>query len=341
MEAAPDALNPNSPAAEVRQGSPAVRAAKDIAFGSVAGMVSKVLEHPFDLTKVRLQAQVLDAAARFRGPIDCLTQTFKNEGVRGLYRGLPAPIVGAMAENASLFLAYGELQNAVRWVNGVPISRELSLPQLAIAAGGAGAITSFLLTPIELIKCKMQVQMLVGAPAVSSTSAAASLRALPGPLAIIGNVVRMTGLRGLWLGHTGTLIRETGGSAAWFSTKEFVASLLIARRSSASPLAKGKAKRELAAWESALSGACAGGAYNLALFPADTIKSTMQTEAELRPASVSSSQASRSFWGVGREMYKAQGIRGLYAGCGITVARSIPSSAVIFWIYDGLRARYG
>lgn len=49
-------------------------------------MISKVFEHPFDLTKVRLQSQVLDATARFNGPIDCLTQTWKNEGIRGLYR---------------------------------------------------------------------------------------------------------------------------------------------------------------------------------------------------------------------------------------------------------------
>lgn len=49
-------------------------------------MVSKVFEHPFDLTKVRLQSQVLDDAPRFSGPIDCLTKTWKNEGIRGLYR---------------------------------------------------------------------------------------------------------------------------------------------------------------------------------------------------------------------------------------------------------------
>ncbi len=49
-------------------------------------MVSKVFEHPFDLTKVRLQSQVLDASARFSGPVDCLTQTYTKEGVRGLYR---------------------------------------------------------------------------------------------------------------------------------------------------------------------------------------------------------------------------------------------------------------
>ena len=82
--------------------SATLRAVKDLAFGSVsesgsvlvfslssdqiAGMVSKVFEHPFDLTKVRLQAQVLDAQARFRGPIDCLYKTWKYEGVRGLFR---------------------------------------------------------------------------------------------------------------------------------------------------------------------------------------------------------------------------------------------------------------
>jgi hypothetical protein len=49
-------------------------------------MVSKVFEHPFDLTKVRLQSQVLDTTARFNGPIDCLVKTWKNEGIRGLYR---------------------------------------------------------------------------------------------------------------------------------------------------------------------------------------------------------------------------------------------------------------
>ena len=84
--------------------SSGMRGVKDIAFGSVsclfpiledplltigqkiAGMVSKVFEHPFDLCKVRLQAQVLDATARFKGPVDCLKTTWKKEGVRGLYR---------------------------------------------------------------------------------------------------------------------------------------------------------------------------------------------------------------------------------------------------------------
>ncbi len=195
-------------------------------------------------------------------------------------------------------------------------------------------------TPIELVKCKMQVQMLVpprassakAIPAAGISPILASLppqRNLPGPLAILRDTIRADGVRGLWLGQTGTLIRETGGSAAWFGTKELICKLL--RRDAPT--------RELWAWESALSGACAGAAYNLAFFPADTIKSTMQTEAELRPASAGTT-GQRSFATVARELYRARGLRGLYAGCGITVARSVPSSAMIFLIYDGLKTRF-
>jgi hypothetical protein len=56
-------------------------------------MVSEMFEYPFDLAKVRLQAQLLtpssSSVARFNGPMDCLMQTWKEEGVRGLYRVRP------------------------------------------------------------------------------------------------------------------------------------------------------------------------------------------------------------------------------------------------------------
>lgn len=204
-------------------------------------------------------------------------------------------------------------------------------------------------TPIELVKCKMQVQMLtpetsvaVSSPSTSYT-APTTLGAIPvkknpppGPISVLMSVVRNTGFRGLWLGQTGTLIRETGGGAAWFACKEFVAKQLIKRRSRASGVDLGA--KDIRPWESAAAGACAGAVFNLSLFPADTVKSVMQTEEELRPRG--KGFPAPTFFGTARAMYKAQGIQGLYAGCGITVARSIPSSAIIFLIYDGLSRRF-
>jgi ornithine carrier protein len=208
----------------------------------------------------------------------------------------------------------------------------------------------------------MQVQQLVAQPSpVPSGSVAAAAAATatisgipssipsnastvrpPGPIAVFISVFRTSGIRGLWLGQTGTLIRETGGGAAWFGTKEYVASLLVRKRLRNQGLsADSKSVRshmhELKMWESAASGACAGGMFNFVMFPADTVKSAMQTEEELRPTSRRANGGAKStFFGTFKEMYSKGGIRGLYAGCGITVARSIPSSAIIFLTFDGL-----
>lgn len=220
-------------------------------------------------------------------------------------------------------------------------------------------------TPIELVKCKMQVQLLATESTVardviaqslqanpSSTSAATAVlgatspsklapnfSALPGPIAILKSIIQSHGLRGLWLGQTGTLIRETGGGAAWFTSKEATCSALLSRRARKLGVPRSElTSRDLKEWESAVAGAIAGVAYNIVLFPADSVKSALQTAEELRPRGPG--EKAPTFWGMGRDMYVKQGVKGLYAGMGITIARAIPSSAMIFLIYDGLNKRF-
>lgn len=47
----------------------------------------------FDTIKVRLQTS---EKLQFKGPLDCLLQTIRHEGVRGLYKGATPPLVGWM-----------------------------------------------------------------------------------------------------------------------------------------------------------------------------------------------------------------------------------------------------
>jgi ornithine carrier protein len=47
-------------------------------------MVGKVVEYPFDTVKVRLQTQSVENPI-FKGPMDCLRATVKQEGFRGLF----------------------------------------------------------------------------------------------------------------------------------------------------------------------------------------------------------------------------------------------------------------
>ncbi|KAF2403996.1 mitochondrial carrier [Trichodelitschia bisporula] len=286
-------------------------AMKSIAFGSIAGCVGKFIEYPFDTVKVRLQSQPDGQPLRYTGPVDCFRQSWRAEGVTGLYRGISAPLVGAAVETSSLFFSYRVIQDfaLATWA---PASGELSLPALAACGALSGAFTSLLLTPIELVKCKMQV------PSPSGK---------PGPLAIIAAVYRHQGIIGFWHGQLGTLIRETGGSAAWFGSYEGV-KLGFRKVTHHGPA-------DTPMYQQMVAGAVAGMAYNLLFYPADTIKSRMQTE------DVSTGGRRRGFGAAARVLWQQHGVKGMYRGCGITVGRAAPSSAFIFTVYEALMKYFG
>jgi len=300
-----------------------LEALKDITFGSIAGIIGKITEYPFDTIKVRLQSQPDTLPLRYTGPLDCFKQSIRAEGISGLYRGISAPLIGAAIETSSLFFSYRIAQDVLQaTVSELRESKEkgVPLPLSALVACGAasGAFTSLLLTPIELVKCQMQV------PLSGST-----LRG-PGPISIIASVFRHHGIFGFWHGQLGTLIRETGGSAAWFGSYEGVGAACRTYNAGKSADESGS----LPLYQQLLAGATAGVSYNFVFFPADTIKSRMQTEEVSKPTR---NGARKTFWVVGKALWEQQGLRGMYRGCGITVARSAPSSAFIFAVYEGLR----
>lgn len=207
------------------------------------------------------------------------------------------------------------------------------LPLTALVACGAisGAFTSLLLTPIELIKCKMQVPLETIGGTLSR----------PRPLTLIAAIYRHHGMSGFWHGQTGTLIREMGGSAAWFGGYE---SVLLAfrklRQQQQSQLSSAMTTQDdsapLPLYQQLLAGAVAGMSYNFIFYPADTIKSRMQTEEV--GATVGGQR--KSFGSVGKALWNQHGLKGMYRGCGITVFRSAPSSALIFSIYEFLKRTF-
>ncbi|KAF9431166.1 hypothetical protein BGZ94_007617 [Podila epigama] len=319
---------------------------KDLAFGSFAGVVGKIVEFPFDTVKVRLQTQPLDVPI-FKGPFDCFRQTIRNEGFLGLYNGLSSPLVGAMLENAVLFVGYRRAQDALRELMAVPDvsgtadAAPLSIPMLCLSGGISGVFASMVLTPVELVKCKIQVQQ-IGHLYTKDSKTGPPPKALhSGPLSVVRHIYTQHGIRGFYLGHFPTFLRETGGGAAWFGSYEAICRLLIAREQKHAPTGTTVTQSDLSAPQLMLAGAIAGMAYNFILFPADCIKSHIQTQDELRSQRAHGAPVKRlGFIATGKEIFRSEGIRGLYRGCGITVARSAPSSAVIFLTYETLSRQF-
>lgn len=286
---------------------PTTVALQEIVFGSLSGIAGKLLEFPFDTVKVRLQSQPV--IPQYTSSLDCFKQTITKDGWLGLYRGISAPLAGAMFENAVLFVSYSKAQEVVRAVQGSNVESELSLAGIMMSGAMSGAVTSFILTPIELVKCQMQVQT-----AYTSAAPPKSITTL------IRDVYRTKGLRGFWRGQLSTLFRESGGSCCWFTVYE---TALRAMRPG------GTTKKDNSQSQLLLAGAMAGVGYNTLFFPADTIKSRMQTNA-----------SEANFSGVVRDMWQRQGFRAFFKGWGITVARAAPSNALIFWVYESLCRAY-
>lgn len=302
--------------------------ANQISAPQIAGIVGKYIEYPFDTVKVRLQSQPNTPNLLYKGPLDCFRQSIKADGLLALYRGISAPLVGAALENSSLFF-FERIGRETLCKTGF-CSRDAPMPLQALWLTGAfsGVFTSFVLTPVELVKCKIQV------PAEEAGATTTTRRAPLRPMAVIREVYRQEGLKGFWHGQMGTLIREAGGCAAWFGSKETTSNFFLQRN-----LKKAKTQAEkdailanaLPLWQQALAGASAGVSYNFLFYPADTIKSRMQT------SPLGGTLVKRSFVAEGAALWKEAGLKGLYRGCGITCLRSAPSSAFIFMVYDGLK----
>ncbi|KAI9740377.1 MAG: hypothetical protein M1834_004957 [Cirrosporium novae-zelandiae] len=306
-----------------------MEAVKDVLFGSTAGIMGKFIEYPFDTVKVRLQSQPAHPPFLYSGPLDCFRKSLQADGIHSLYRGISAPLLGAAIETSCLFFSYRVAQDILQ-ATILPSDKPLSFPALLTCGAMSGSFTSVFLTPIELIKCKMQV---------SADSIHIARR--PGPLTIVASIYRHEGLFGFWHGQLGTLIRETGGSAAWFGSYEGVSALFRKYMPPSNIGTKHSSLDKeipLPIYQQMIAGACAGMSYNFLFYPADTIKSRMQTEEVVVRAS---GNVKMTFWETGKLLWHQQGIKGMYRGCGITVARSAPSSAFIFSIYETLRHTIG
>lgn len=212
-----------------------------------------------------------------------------------------SPVAGAAAENATLFTAFGQSKLYLHGTSPEP----MKMRHVLMSGAFAGIFVSFVLTPVELVKCRLQVQL-------DSTMAK-----YKGPVDAVVKIVREEGVtKGLFKGHAATLMREIPGNAAWFFTYETIMRKLIP---------PGGTKEDVHPVKIAGAGAISGMAYWTAFFPADVVKSKLQT---LPPSS------SETFLSLFKTTLRNEGVPGLYRGLSITLVRAVPANAIIFLTYE-------
>lgn len=78
--------------------------------GGMAGVITWALATPMDVVKARLQLSGA-GGRRYKGVMDCLRVSLREEGPRVLFRGLLLNSVRAFPVNAVTFLSYEQLMS--------------------------------------------------------------------------------------------------------------------------------------------------------------------------------------------------------------------------------------
>ncbi|ORZ00003.1 mitochondrial carrier domain-containing protein, partial [Lobosporangium transversale] len=286
----------------------------DVVAGTVGGWAQVISGHPFDTLKVRLQTQ--PNPPKYKGAMDCLRMTIKEEGPLGLYKGVTSPLMGIGICNAVMFAANGTFR---RILQGGDETKTLSLLEIGTAGSMAGGVMAFVNCPVELLKVKLQTQYGPSAGILTIPPSTSTTIAYKGVLDAGIRTFRKQGLRGLYRGMDITLLRDIPSYFSYFVTYEGGKRILA-------HLNHNGRVDQLTTPELLLAGGIAGFGAWVPCYPQDVIKSRMQSNLSYK----SSLECFRSL----RVEASGGNWKVWFKGFGPTMARAFPANAATFFFYE-------
>ncbi|RKP08028.1 mitochondrial carrier domain-containing protein [Thamnocephalis sphaerospora] len=290
-------VEPKQQQVQVKQQSSVAASVKSFLSGGFGGMCLVAAGHPLDLIKVRLQTTTL-----YTGALDCARKTIAKDGVRGLYRGMSAPLVGVTPIFATCFWGYDVGKKLSQSFYGQKAGEPLTMGQICFAGGFSALPATLLMTPIERVKCIIQIQ----------SSLPASEQKYKGTADAARGIWREGGIRGIYKGTAATLLRDVPGSVAYFGAYELFKKWFTPAGKSAGDI-------------SPVAVFCAGGLAGMAnwaiAIPADVLKSRQQTA----PAGTYSGLTD-----VFVKLMRNEGPSALFRGLGPAMLRAFPANAACF-----------
>ncbi|KAG0472422.1 hypothetical protein HPP92_016968 [Vanilla planifolia] len=290
-------------------------AGKEYAAGFAAGIATVIIGHPFDTIKVKLQAHNTKTHVKeYRNALHCTSRILSTEGVKGLYRGASSSFVGMAFESSLLFGMYSQTK---QFLQGEAQSNKPQLRVIIPSAAFGGALISMILCPAELVKCRIQVQ--------GKDSAVSSYIRYNDPLDCALKTIKNEGVAGMFRGGLATLLRESIGNAAFFTTYESSRHYIHSKLRPSKSLAA-KFLQDMGI--GIISGGISGMAFWVAVLPMDVAKTVIQTAPD--------SKCCRNPFSTLYLIYKRVGLRGCYAGLGPTLLRAFPANAaaIVTWEFS-------
>jgi solute carrier family 25 folate transporter 32 len=187
-----------------------------------AGATTNLCTNPIWVVKTRLQTQTLyNREPRYFGFFSSLRLVAKEEGIRGLYKGLAPPLLGVVHVGVQFPLyEHFKFYFATR---GNKTTKDLTLTELILASSGSKVIASMAAYPHEVIRARLQYHHL---DKMSSLNHLNHMRYRTMTSTIV-STYHEEGLRGFYRGMATNLLRVTPACAITFTTYELISKTLI------------------------------------------------------------------------------------------------------------------
>lgn len=280
--------------------------AVDFYAGCLGGCAGVLVGHPFDTVKVRLQTQDSNNKI-YRGTFHCLSTIIKQESFQGLFKGMSSPMAGLAAVNAIVFGVYGNILRAS--------SSPASLQNQFLAGSAAGFVQSFVTSPMELAKTRMQLQGQAN-PMVSLPFWQKNRIAYKNPLDCLAKTFRNEGLFGIYRGLGCTILRDAPAFGVYFAGYEFLTGKVTDSKGNVNTLSL------------LFVGGLAGVMSWVVIYPLDVMKSRLQADGMNGAV-----KKYKGLWDCMKKSYKTEGLKVFAKGLNSTLIRAFPTNAATFAVF--------
>ncbi|KAF9454193.1 mitochondrial carrier [Macrolepiota fuliginosa MF-IS2] len=297
-----------------------ISTAEGFVCGAIAACTAVTVSNPAEVAKTRLQLQGELAKSGgkrvYKNTLDVWAKTWRNEGIRGLQRGLPPAYAYQILLNGSRLGFYEPLRRKFNKFFGLDI--EEHVPFTSVLAGAvSGAVGASLGNPLFLIKARMQAYspaLPVGAQHYYKSSFDA-----------VKTILRAEGPRGLIRGIDAAILRTSMGSSVQLPSYNFTKNQLVKR---------GILPAD-STWTFLISSTISGACVCVAMQPADTALTRMYNQPTVagpdgRMRGTLYKNPLDCLW----KTFKIEGVRGLYKGSTAHFMRIAPHTIITLTAND-------